>query len=339
MKYILAMVLFIFGVQMISCSKKPELKDGLYARIETDKGDIYVQLEYEKAPLTVMNFVGLAEGKLKNSFRGPGEPFYDGLTFHRVEKGFVIQGGDPKGNGTGGPGYQFPNETHPELKHDRPGIVAMANAGPNTNGSQFYITMAATPHLDGHYNVFGHVVAGMDVVKAIEKGDRMKKVEILRIGEKARQFQVSQEKFDSLRAAQLKKLEEEEARKLENQIAFIQKKYPDLKKSPEGIYYKLLKKGKGKKPKPGQTAVVHYRGTFLNGREFDSSYRRNQPFQFMVGAGRVIRGWDMTLQDMRIGEKRFIILPPELAYGKRGAGNVIPPNSFLVFEIELIDIK
>lgn len=165
-----------------------QLEEGLYAAMNTSKGMIYLQLEFEKAPLTVANFVGLAEGTLTNTFRGPGEPYYDGLIFHRVVPNFVIQAGDPMGTGMGGPGYKFRQEIHPELKHDGPGVLAMANAGPNTNGSQFYITHKATPHLDGGYNVFGHVIEGMDVVNSIQQGDKMLTVKIIRNGEKAKAF-------------------------------------------------------------------------------------------------------------------------------------------------------
>ncbi len=164
------------------------LKDGLYAKMTTSKGDIILMLEYEKTPLTVANFAGLAQGVIPNTARQAGEPYYDGLKFHRVIKNFMIQGGDPKGNGRGGPGYQFKNEIVPDLKHDKAGILAMANAGKDTNGSQFYITHLPTPHLDGGYTVFGHVVQGQDVVNAIEKGDTIESVVIFAVGKSAKKF-------------------------------------------------------------------------------------------------------------------------------------------------------
>jgi peptidyl-prolyl cis-trans isomerase A (cyclophilin A) len=168
--------------------KTNNLPDGLYAYMETTKGDIILDLAYDKAPLTVANFAGLAEGVIENTAFELGKPYYDGLKFHRVVPGFVIQGGDPQGTGMGGPGYKFRQEIHEDLKHDSEGVLAMANAGPNTNGSQFYITLNATPHLDGGYNVFGKVFKGMDVVKNIKAGDVMKSVKIIRVGKAVKKY-------------------------------------------------------------------------------------------------------------------------------------------------------
>ncbi len=165
-----------------------KLEDGMYAEMTTSKGVIILQLEFEKTPLTVANFVGLAEGSIENTAKKAGEPFYDSLKFHRVIKDFMIQGGDPLGNGSGGPGYKFKDEIVPELKHTGPGIFSMANAGPKTNGSQFFITHKATPWLDGKHTVFGHVIQGQDVVDAIVQGDIIVSVKIIRKGKPANIF-------------------------------------------------------------------------------------------------------------------------------------------------------
>lgn len=316
-----------------------KLPDGVYAEIDTNRGTILLQLEYEKTPLTVMNFVGLAEGTISFENREPGKPYYNGLKFHRVINNFMIQGGCPFGTGRGGPGYQFPDEIDPSLKHTGPGILSMANAGANTNGSQFFITHTATPHLDGKHTVFGHVVEGQQVVDSIRQNDTIKKVKIIRKGAKAEGFKADKASFETLSRAAWKKIEVgmEEKKKADREL--IARQWPDAKKTESGLMYIVEKKGSGKKPAAGSLVKVHYSGMFLDGREFDSSYSRNQPFEFAVGVGKVIPGWDEAVQDMRKGEKRTIILPPELAYGSRGAGGVIPPDTYLVFEVELLSFR
>ena len=178
-------------------AKVAEFGDGLYALMDTSKGEILLRLEYEKVPMTVVNFVGLAEGTIHSS-RGDGVRFYDGLKFHRVIKNFMIQGGDPRGNGRGGPGYKFPDEFNSKLRHNGPGVLSMANAGPNTNGSQFFITHVATPHLNNVHTVFGRVVKGQEIVNAINQGDRIKRLSIIRAGSKAKAFVADQATFDRL---------------------------------------------------------------------------------------------------------------------------------------------
>ena len=316
-----------------------KLDDGLYAKFVTSKGEIITTLEFEKTPLTVTNFVGLAEGtkEFKDSKGRTSGRYYDGLTFHRVIPKFMIQGGCPLGSGTGGPGYDFPDEFDPNLKHDRPGILSMANAGPGTNGSQFFITHVPTPHLDGKHTVFGHVVVGQDVVNAIQKGDKIERLEIIRVGAKAESFKADQQAFNTL----LDNLEGDKTTKEKERIAkeqaIIKEKYAKAVTTDSGLMYEVIKEGSGdKKPSIGDNVSAHYTGMFMDGRKFDSSIDRGQPIQFPVGTGRVIKGWDEALLDMKKGEKRILIIPPDLAYGRRGRGP-IPPNSTLVFEVELVD--
>jgi peptidylprolyl isomerase len=313
------------------------LGTGLFARINTDRGDIVVSLEFQKTPLTVCSFVALIEGKMNVT---GGKRYYDGLTFHRVIADFMIQGGDPLGNGMGGPGYDFPDEIVPSLKHDGPGVLSMANSGPNTNGSQCFSTHVATPWLDGKHTVFGRVVEGQDVVNAVKQGDKIKSVTIIRNGALASQFKADQAEFDAL----LKNSANAAANRVKTQrdadIAQINAKYPNATLTPSGIRYVIQKEGKGVKPAAGRTVRVNYKGSFLSGKVFDSSDTQGRPLEFQAGADRVIKGWDEMVLDMKVGEKRVAVIPPELAYGERGAGNgAIPPNSFLVFEMELVGIK
>lgn len=334
--YLGGIFFMVLASSVNSLPQDSNLGDGLFARISTDRGEIVIKLEYKKTPLTVCNFAGLAEGKLNAA---GGKPFYNGLTFHRVINDFMIQGGDPLGNGTGGPGYKFPDEIVDELKHDGPGVLSMANAGPNTNGSQFFITHKATPWLDGKHTVFGHVVDGQDVVNAIQQGDKIKSITIIRNGAEARAFKNDQAAFDSLLKNAAAAAAERIAAKRQADLTLIATKYPGAQTTANGIRFFILKEGTGPKPQAGNTVSVNYKGMFLNGETFDASDFHGGPFQFQAGAGRVIPGWDQMVLDMKKGEKRVAVLPPELAYGERGAGGVIPPNAFLVFEMELVAIK
>ena len=318
-----------------AAAQNTQLADGLYAEIKTDRGTIICSLEYQKVPMTVSNFVGLAEGTLKAN-GSTGKKFYDGLTFHRVEPGFVIQGGDPAGDGSGGPGYEFPNETVPSLKHDGPGVMAMANAGPDTNGSQFYITMKATPWLDGGYNIFGRVVQGMDVVKAIKAGDHIISVRILRVGAAAGAFSVTQKGFETLVANAKAAAIERKNMDRKDTLADIQKKWPKLTTTKSGLMFEVLTPGTGASPVATSNVVVKYTGTLLDGKLFDSTDAHGgKPATFQ--ANRVIPGWTEALLLMKRGEKVRLVIPPELGYGAQGYPGVIPPNSFLVFEVELVD--
>ena len=310
------------------------LKDGMYAVIETDKGDILIELEYKLCPMTVCNFAGLAEGTL--NMEHPGVPFYNGLKFHRVIKDFMIQGGCPKGDGTGGPGYRFPDEFHPELKHNGPGVLSMANAGPGTNGSQFFITHVATPWLDGKHTVFGHVIDGQAVVDKIAQNDKIKSIKILRIGKDANDFEVSGNHFAELcdQVTERHNAQLAEARKKIE--AELENRYPNAIKTESGLRYVITKNGTGTvSPKFGDAVTVHYQGSLLNGKIFDSSLIRHEPATFRIG--QVIDGWNEALQTMKKGEKRTLIIPPELGYGEYGYPGVIPPDSFLIFDVELLD--
>ena len=308
--------------------------DSMQAELTTSKGKIIIELEYKKTPMTVANFVGLAEGKIANNAKAPGEPFYDGIKFHRVIPDFMIQGGDPQGTGRGGPGYNFPDEFHPDLKHSGPGILSMANSGPATNGSQFFITHKETPWLDGKHTVFGRVVSGQDVVDAIEQNDIIKSVKIIRTGVSASNFDASnvfKEKKEYYQSVEneKKKAQEEEMKKLTEGAT----------KTPSGLQYVITQKGDGPKPKQGQTVSVHYAGYLTNGQKFDSSFDRNQPIEFPIGTGRVIKGWDEGIMLLNVGTRAKLIIPSDLGYGARGAGGVIPPNATLIFDVELLEVK
>lgn len=309
------------------------MNNGIYAKFITEKGNILVQLEAEKTPGTVGNFVALAEGNLENSAKPQGTPYYDGLKFHRVISDFMIQGGCPLGTGTGSPGYQFDDEIHPELKHDAPGKLSMANAGPGTNGSQFFITHVATPWLDGKHTVFGSVIEGQDVVDAVAQGDEMK-VEILRVGEEAENFNAVEafRKFEGAREAR-------EAEEKKKQKELMDSVAAGFDETESGLRYKIIQKGEGKKATKGAGVSVHYKGQLLDGTVFDSSYKRKQPIDFNVGVGQVISGWDEGIQLLQVGDKARFVIPSNLAYGERGAGGVIPPNATLIFDVELMDVK
>jgi peptidylprolyl isomerase len=333
MKSIRTLATLGLALPLIAFSKGgPALPPGLYADIYTSKGLIVCKLEFEKTPLTVANFVGLAEGT-KTHNRAESKHFYDGLVFHRVIANFMIQGGDPQGNGTGGPGYQFPDEFEASLKHDHPGILSMANAGPGTNGSQFFITHVPTPHLDGKHTIFGHVVEGQEVVNAIAIGDKMDSVRIARVGAKAKAFKATETAFQTL----LKKAGGESAKKQEKAEVGFKALEKKATTTLSGLKYIVTHSGNGVKPAKGTRIKVHYTGTLTDGTKFDSSRDRNQPFEFTVGEGQVIPGWDEGLLDMSKGERRTLIIPPNLAYGQNGAPPAIPPNATLIFDVELLD--
>lgn len=310
------------------------MQDGIYAKFNTTKGEILIKLTHDKTPGTVGNFVALAEGDMENSVKPQGKPYYDGLKFHRVIADFMVQGGCPTGTGTGDPGYKFDDEFHPDLVHDGPGVLSMANAGPGTNGSQFFITHVATPWLDNKHTVFGNVVEGQDIVDAIAQGDAIETLEIVRVGEEAKNWNAI-EAFRTFEGAREKRIAEQKAQA----EAEMEKLAAGFDKTDSGLCYKIIQKGSGAKAEKGKTVSVHYEGALANGQVFDSSYKRNQPIDFALGVGQVIPGWDEGIGLLQVGDKARFVIPSHLAYGSAGAGGVIPPNATLVFDVELMNVK
>ncbi len=310
------------------------MQDGIYAKFNTTKGKILVKLTHDKTPGTVGNFVALAEGNMENSVKPQGKPYYDGLKFHRVIADFMIQGGCPTGTGTGDPGYKFDDEFHPDLIHDGPGVLSMANAGPGTNGSQFFITHVATPWLDNKHTVFGKVAEGQDIVDAIAQGDAIETLEIVRVGEEAKKWNAI-EAFRTFEGAREKRIAEQKAQA----EAEMEKLAAGFEKTDSGLRYQIIQKGSGSKAEKGKTVSVHYEGALANGQVFDSSYKRNQPIDFALGVGQVIPGWDEGIGLLQVGDKARFVIPSHLAYGSAGAGGVIPPNATLIFDVELMNVK
>jgi peptidyl-prolyl cis-trans isomerase A (cyclophilin A) len=310
------------------------MENGIYAKFNTAKGSILVKLTHDLTPGTVGNFVALAEGNMENKIKPQGVKFYDGLKFHRVIPDFMIQGGCPLGTGTGDPGYKFDDEFHQDLRHDAPGVLSMANSGPGSNGSQFFITHIATPWLDNKHTVFGNVIEGQDVVDAIAQGDVLESVEIIRVGEEAKNWNAI-EAFVGLKGARLKR---DAALKAESE-AKMEKLAAGFEKTESGLRYQFIQKGEGKQAEAGKTVSVHYEGSLENGKVFDSSYPRKKPIEFRLGQGQVIEGWDEGIALLRVGDKARFVIPSDLGYGPAGAGGVIPPNATLIFDVELMDVK
>ncbi len=310
------------------------MENGLYAKITTSKGIVTLQLEFEKTPGTVGNFVALAKGEMENTAKAQGTPYYNDLKFHRVIQDFMVQGGCPQGTGTGNPGYQFEDEFHVDLKHDKPGILSMANSGPNTNGSQFFITHTETSWLDNKHTVFGHVIEGMDVINNIVQNDVLENMEIIAVGDAAKKFNAI-ESFRVFEGAREQKIEE--AKKQAE--AEMETLAAGFSKTDSGLRYQLIQKGDGKQAEKGKGVSVHYKGMLADGTVFDSSYQRKQPIDFNLGVGQVIAGWDEGIQLLKVGDKARFVIPSHLAYGSQGAGGEIPPDATLIFDVELMDVK
>lgn len=328
--------------------------EGIFAEIETNKGKIVVQLEYKQAPITVANFVSLAEGT--NNFVSAefkGKPFYNGLKFHRVIPGFMIQGGCPLRNGTGNPGYKFKDEIDPNTEINKRaykrGVLAMANSGPNTNGSQFFI-MHKDYSLPLNYSIFGSVVSGIEFVDVIVNAPKnnqdlpnedqlINKITIIKNGAEAKSFDASKvfSNYYANKASSEKKQAEIDAKIKAESMAIAMKQFVNAKTTVSGLKYIIIKEGNGAMPLATSNVKVHYTGTLLDGKVFDSSVQRGTPIDF--GLNQVISGWTEGVQLMKEGSKYKFFIPSKLAYGERGAGGVIAPNSDLIFEIELIKIN
>ncbi len=367
MKYLIITILALGSISSLNAQKYKYYKNimskddykamnnGLYAHFKTNKGEMLFELYEEGSPLTVANFVGLAEGTKENKSKKEGEPFYNGTIFHRIIKDFMIQGGDPQGTGMGDPGYKFADEKN-DYKHDEKGYLSMANSGPNTNGSQFFITEVPTPWLDGRHTIFGKIVEGTDVLDAIamvKTGVQDKPVEdvvleevtIIRKGDQYKKYNGGEafataekevEERNKKIAEELKAKKEAAQQANKDAIAEWSK---NLKTTESGLRYQVLESTNGVAPKKGDSLQVHYKGMLENGTVFDSSYDRNEPIEFPAGVGKVIKGWDEGIMLLKEGEKAVFFIPSELGYGARGAGGVIPPNANLVFQVELVKVN
>jgi len=327
----------------------------MYAEISTTKGMIVIQLEFEKTPLTVTNFCGLAEGTIENSVFPLGVSFYEGSRFHRVVPGHVIQAGAPNTEREIGCGYTIPNEIHPALSHCQPGMVGMANSGPHTNGSQFYITLGDRSYLDGDYTLFGRVFSGMEVVKDIQIGDEIISINIIRIGKKAKKLKCDHKTFTALLQTAKEKQTQEEQEKILKENERTQNTWPEAISTNSGLKYVILEEGEGETPQAGDLIKAIYSGSTLEGKNFISTLEDGKPeygtepqiFTFELGKSGLNPGFDEAVANMKKGEKRILIVPAALAYGIQGYYGpekqgekrfFISPNSTLIYELTLMDI-
>jgi peptidylprolyl isomerase len=331
---------------------------GLYAELTTPKGVIVISLALGRAPMTVANFVGLAEGTIENQAVPLGTPFYDGTTFHRVAPGHVIQAGRPVSDVASTPGYSIPNEIHPSLGHGREGMVGLANGGPHTGKAQFYITLGDRSYLDGDYAVFGEVYSGMDVVRDITPGDPIETVRIVRVGGEAGAFRPTTESFRRMRRQVWRRVRAEEEARLAEELAYLEANWPHAVTTESRLRYVLIREGDGPPSESGDTIRVRYTGRTVRGMAFASSGEEGVPhffwpgteegdaFSMVVGQDQVNPGFDQAVSGMRPGERRLVIVPAELGYdpvgfyGRPRPGEprfVIRPRSILIYEVERLD--
>lgn len=357
-------------LNLTSCKAQyPDLEDGIYAEFITNKGTMVAKLESEKVPVTVANFVSLAEGTntmVDDAYKG--KKFYNGLIFHRVMDGFMIQGGDPTGTGTGNPGYRFMDEFYPDLKHDKPGVLSMANSGPNSNGSQFFIMEVPKPHLDNVHSVFGQLVIGLNIQDSISnvEVDKRKKplkdvvieeLNIIRKGKAAKKFDAPQIFINHF--AEAERLEKEKIAKAEAIVKASKEKFTSQEEKAltleSGVKYFISEKGIGEKLKEGDNVLIHYAVYFENGKLLETSKleiaealdavnekrkkaNRYQPINAEISPdAQIISGLREGLKQLSVGDKATVFIPYHLAYGEYGTRG-IPGKSNLIFEVEIIEL-
>lgn len=361
---------FILLVSCLSCEAQyPNLEDGIYAEIVTNKGTMVAKLEFEKTPVTVANFISLAEGTntmVDKAYKG--KKFYNGLIFHRVMDNFMIQGGDPTATGNGNPGYKFKDEFHPDLKHDKPGILSMANSGPNTNGSQFFITEVPKPHLDNVHSVFGTLVLGLEIQDSISNVETqntrpikdvvIKEINIIRKGKAAKAFNAPKRFIDHF--AEEEKRQKEAIAKAEALIKATQEKFSKQLEQAvsltSGLKYFVTEKGTGEKLTETSKVLANYTLYFEDGKLLDTNkletaethnivneYRKAanqyQPIVCDISPNaQMISGFKEGLQQLHVGDKATLFIPYHLAYGETG-NRGIPPKTDLIFEVEIIELQ
>ena len=362
---------FLTLLSATTCKEKyPELGEGLFAELITTKDTIVVELNYKKTPLTVSNFIGLAEGThpmLTDSLRG--KPYYNGTIFHRVINNFMIQGGDPSGTGSGSPGYKFEDEFNDSLSHNKSGILSMANSGPATNGSQFFITDAPTLHLDNKHSVFGKVVKGLDVVDIISNVEVapgsnkplediiILELNIVRQGDDAKKFDNVSTWNKELQSSKEKKIKTiEKRKKIIKEMKTVLNDYKNkANKLNSGLLIHNISSTKGIKPREGSKVKLNYEGYFTDGNLFgtnvkaiDQKYGSYDHRKDTQGAyspilmplnneAQMIPGFKEGVFKMSLGDKTFLYLPSHIAYGEEGRGK-IKPNTDLIFIVEMVEI-
>ena len=316
---ILAAILLLSILAPLAAEETDELAPGLYAAFETSKGEMVFELDYTHTPLTVTSFAGLAEDSITREVRR-GVPYYDGLSFYRDIQNYAVFSGDPLNNGNGDPGFSLPREKDFTLTCGKSGVLVMTGLPTESNGSSFFITKGeGDAYLDRLYTPFGELVSGEEVLNKLESGDELIGVKIIRRGSEAESFVTDDSAFharyEEARSRELSLLEQSNP-----EVATVIRKLDGYSKTMSGIYYHVLYEGYGDTPKVGNTVSVHYTGMLPNGKVFDSSVERGQPFSITIGTDSVIPGWLEEILAMKTGEIRTIVIPPQLAYGERSGG-------------------